>query len=133
MNFFLLYAFFTLNTVRDFNFFLSHICTFGTENLFENWQLNKVWQDLSFVFTTTENNNQSGFFPFEQKNSDTEGKKWKRKKFKRKHEFTESFKAAGNGFPRHIPTISKALKNQLSLFGIEPISHMFRPKDRIFK
>ena len=76
MNFFLLYAFFTLNTVRDFNFFLSHICTFGTENLFENWQLNKVWQDLSFVFTTTENNNQSGFFSFEQKNSDTEGKKW---------------------------------------------------------
>ena len=46
--------------------------------------------------------------------------------------FTKSFKAAGNGFPRHIPIISKALKNQLSLFGIEPISHIVRPKDRIF-
>ena len=31
----------------------------------------------SFVFTTSENNNQSGFFPFEQKNSDTEEKKIK--------------------------------------------------------
>ena len=58
-------------------FFLAHIYTFETENLFENWQLNKVWQDLSFVFATSENNNQSGFFPFEQKNSDTEEKKIK--------------------------------------------------------